>query len=85
MDRQIPTNGEVMPGISMAHGEVKVQDTPMTDSRNDLTNGAAVAKRKVRESLTRPSYAEAESSDDDQPLVCDPPSLAIAYSEGYVC
>ncbi|KIX01350.1 uncharacterized protein Z518_09075 [Rhinocladiella mackenziei CBS 650.93] len=68
MDRQIPTNGEVLPGISMANGDVKLEDTPMTDPKDNLTNGAAMAKRKVRESLTRPSYAEAESSDDDQPL-----------------
>jgi len=67
MDRQIPTNGEVMPGISMANGDVKVQDISMNDN---LTNGTALAKRKVRDSLTRPTYAQSESSDDDQPLVC---------------
>lgn len=69
MDRQVPTNGETMPGISIANGDVKTQDTTMTDVNGSLTNGALV-KRKARESNTRPSYAEAESSsDDDQPLV----------------
>lgn len=71
MDRQIPTNGEVMPGISMAHGDVKMEDAPRKESNDHLVNGATAAKRKVRESLTRPSYAEAESSDEDLPLVCD--------------
>ncbi|EHY59729.1 DNA topoisomerase 1 [Exophiala dermatitidis] len=65
MDREIPTNGEVMPGISMANGDVKVEDTPMTDGNDNVVNGA---KRKARDSLTRPDYAEAESSDDDVPL-----------------
>ncbi|KAK5056628.1 hypothetical protein LTR84_012160 [Exophiala bonariae] len=68
MDRQIPTNGTVLPGISMANGIVEEKDdTKMTDVNGSLTNGAA--KRKVRESLARPSYADAESSDDDQPLI----------------
>lgn len=66
MDRQVPTNGKVKPGISLANGEVKVKDTVMTDSKDGLTNGAALAKRKA---LTRPSYADAESSDEDLPLV----------------
>ncbi len=68
LDRQNPTNGDILPGISMANGDVKVEDTPMTGTNGNLTNGA-LAKRKARESNTRPSYAEAESSDDDQPLV----------------
>lgn len=67
MDRQIPTNGAILPGISVVNGIVKEEDTIMADANGTLTNGAA--KRKVRESLTRPSYADAESSDDDVPLV----------------
>lgn len=70
MDKQIPTNGDIMPGISLANGDVKVEDTTMTDSHDHLPNGTSAAKRKARESITRPSYAEAESSDDDMPLVC---------------
>lgn len=71
MDRQIPTNGAVLPGISMVNGIIKEEeDTVMADANGTLTNGAA--KRKVRESLARPSYADAESSDDDQPLVSPP-------------
>ncbi|KAI1613871.1 DNA topoisomerase I [Exophiala viscosa] len=68
MDRQIPPNGEVMPGISLANGDVKVEDATMTDGHEHLTNGASANKRKGRESNTRPSYAEAESNDDDVPL-----------------
>jgi hypothetical protein len=60
MDKANPTNGEVQPGISMMNGPVS-EDTDMKDA-----NGAAApAKRKA----SRPSYAEAESSDDDQPIV----------------
>lgn len=70
MDRQIPTNGTVVPGISMVNGIVKDEDIKMADVNGTLTNGAA--KRKVRESLGRPSYADAESSDDDVPLVRHP-------------
>jgi hypothetical protein len=41
----------------------------MLDAKGMDTNGGP-AKRKVRESLTRPSYADAETSeDDDKPLV----------------
>ncbi|KIW92412.1 uncharacterized protein Z519_07396 [Cladophialophora bantiana CBS 173.52] len=68
MDRQIPTNGEVVPGISMANGEVKVEELSPSGNKDNLLNGVAAAKRKARESLTRPSYAEPESSDDDLPL-----------------
>ena len=72
MDKQMPTNGEVQPGISMANGPVTEQDTKMSDVNGAMTNGAVPAKRKVRESLARPDYADAESSDDDQPMVCAP-------------
>lgn len=72
MDRQIPTNGRVVPGVSMVNGTIKEEDhdTSMVDVGSSLANGAA--KRKARPSLTRPAYADAESSDDDDdlPLVC---------------
>src|ERR1700744_272681 len=71
LDRQIPSNGEVMPGVSIAHGEIKVEDASPSNNKASLTNGAGAVKRKVRESLTRPDYADAESSDDDLPLVWD--------------
>lgn len=69
MDKQIPTNGVVQPGISMAHGPVTESDTHMTGVHAAITNGAAPAKRKARESIARPDYADAESS-DDEPMVC---------------
>ena len=64
MDKQTPSNGHVMPGVSIRNGPV-TEDTTMPD-----VNGAASAKRKARESMARPNYAESESSDDDKPLVC---------------
>ena len=71
MDKQIPTNGNVQPGISMAHGPVTGKDTKMTEVNGAMTNGATPAKRKARESIVRPDYADAESS-DDEPMVCAP-------------
>jgi hypothetical protein len=66
-----------MPGISISHGEVKVENASPSDNKGDLANGAGAAKRKFRESLARPDYADEESSDDDIPLVCDPDKLNI--------
>jgi hypothetical protein len=70
LDRQAPSNGEVAPGISLAHGEVKMEDAS-PPARETHVNGNAINKRKIRESHSRPDYADAESSDDDVPLVCD--------------
>ena len=53
----------------MAHGPVTEHDTHMTEVNGAMTNGAAPAKRKARESIARPDYADAESS-DDEPMVC---------------
>ncbi|MBA7489733.1 hypothetical protein ES702_00267 [subsurface metagenome] len=60
LDKKTPTNGEVQPAIP-AVDDVSMQDADAS------TNGI---KRKARESNTRPTYAESESSDDDLPLVC---------------
>lgn len=67
MDKSLPANGPIQPGISMRNGPIK-EDTEM----KEVNGTAAPAKRKV----TRPSYAEEESSDDDKPIVCSgrPPS-----------
>jgi hypothetical protein len=75
LDRQIPSNGEVMPGVSIAHGEVKIEDASPSNSKAVLANSAAAGKRKVRDSITRPDYADAESSGDDLPLVSHPIEL----------
>ena len=53
----------------MAHGPVTEQDIHMTDVNGAMTNGTMPAKRKARESIARPDYADAESS-DDEPMVC---------------
>lgn len=69
MDRAMPSNGAVMPGISIRNGPMEEVDSPMPDANGVDKNGAGPVKRKGRESLTRPSYAESESSEDDKPLV----------------
>lgn len=70
MDKQLPTNGNVQPGISLVNGPVREEDVKMPDVNGTTTNGAVPAKRKVRESLARPNYADSESSDDDDvPLI----------------
>ncbi|KAF2874964.1 DNA topoisomerase 1 [Massariosphaeria phaeospora] len=65
LDKQLPSNGHVEPGVSIRMGPVEDMDvdTPQT-------NGNANGKRKARTSLTNgKSYKEASSSeDDDKPL-----------------
>lgn len=60
------TNGHVDPGVSIRFGPVQAEnDVDMADA-----DAAAVPKRKSRSSVgQRKSYAEPESSEDDQPLV----------------
>ena len=66
MDRALPSNGKVLPGISIRNGPIQEVDTSMPDANGVETP----VKRKVRKSLTRPSYADAETSEeDDKPLV----------------
>lgn len=67
MDKALPSNGVVQSGISIRNGPVEEVDAVMIDVNEAHTNGHA--KRKVRESLNKPSYADADSSDDDEPLV----------------
>jgi len=59
LDKQYPANGEVQPGVPNLD-----QDVSMEDAQHATTNGV---KRKA--SSVRPDFAEAESSDDDLPLV----------------
>lgn len=64
------TNGDVNPGISNRFGPVqKDNDVQMTDA--EAQDNGALSKRKARTSVgQRQSYAEPESSEeDDQPLV----------------
>lgn len=66
MDKQIPSNGHVEPGVSIRMGPVEEMDID-TPPANGTSNG----KRKARSSLTNgKTYKEASSSDDDdKPLV----------------
>jgi DNA topoisomerase-1 len=66
MDKQVPSNGHVEPGISIRMGPVEDMDVDAPD-----TNGNANGKRKARGSIANSkSYKDASSSeDDDKPLV----------------
>ncbi|KAH7069299.1 DNA topoisomerase 1 [Paraphoma chrysanthemicola] len=66
MDKQVPSNGHVEPGISIRMGPVDDQ----MDIDEPAANGNANAKRKARSSITNgKSYKDASSSeDDDKPL-----------------
>ena len=66
MDKEVPSNGHVEPGISIRMGPVDDMDVDAP-----ATNGNANAKRKARSSITNgKSYKDASSSDeDDKPLV----------------
>jgi hypothetical protein len=67
MDKQIPSNGHVEPGVSIRMGPVEEMDIDPPP-----TNGTSNGKRKARSSLTNGrTYKEASSSDDDddKPLV----------------
>jgi DNA topoisomerase I len=69
MDKANPSNGHVRPGISIRNGPMQGEDIHMPDVNGVLTNGVS-SKRKSRGSLAKPSYAELDTSDeDDQPLV----------------
>jgi hypothetical protein len=50
----------------------------MDDDVTDGVNGRGAGKRKARVSASRKSYAEAESSEDDKPLVRMPASKGTA-------
>lgn len=64
MDKAIPSNDHVKPGISIRNGPMEIDDHEMPH-----VNGTT--KRKASRSLAKPSYAEADTSDeDDKPLVC---------------
>jgi DNA topoisomerase-1 len=61
------TNGHVNPGISIRFGPVEDKDVKMEDGEGDAL---VAAKRKSRSSVgEKKSYAEAESSEEDEPLV----------------
>ncbi|KAJ5571306.1 DNA topoisomerase I domain 1 [Penicillium sp. DV-2018c] len=60
------TNGHVDPGISIRFGPVEDKDVKMEDGEGDAL---VATKRKSRTSVgERKSYAEAESSEEDEPL-----------------
>lgn len=66
-------NGDVEPGISVRFGPVQDNESNKADTENDV-NGGGANKRKTRGSVgQRKSYAEPESSGEDEPLVCFAP------------
>jgi DNA topoisomerase-1 len=66
MDKEVPSNGHIEPGISIRMGPVDDMDVDAP-----ATNGNANGKRKARTSTTKEkTYKDASSSeDDDKPLV----------------
>jgi hypothetical protein len=72
MDKQVPSNGHVEPGISIRMGPVDPMEVD-----EPATNGNANGKRKARSSITNSkSYKDASSSgEDDKPLVRFPTRL----------
>lgn len=70
MDKANPSNSHVEPGISIRNGPVAEMDV-VPDAAGPELNGNGPSKRKSRGSIGhKVSYAEAESSeDDDKPLV----------------
>ncbi|KAF2626909.1 DNA topoisomerase 1 [Macroventuria anomochaeta] len=58
MDKQVPANGHVEPGISIRMG-------PVDDMDVDAPNGTANGKRKSRGSIPTANYKEQSGSDDD--------------------
>lgn len=70
MDKKMPTNGETLPGVSLRNGPI-MEDVPMKD-----VNGSTPSN--VKRKVSRPSYAESESSDDDRPIVRAHPTRARA-------
>lgn len=65
MDKELPSNGHVEPGVSIRMGPVDEMDVdPPT------ANGNVNGKRKARNSITNgKSYKEETSDEDDKPLV----------------
>jgi DNA topoisomerase-1 len=68
MGNGMKSNGDLNPGVSIRFGPVGDEDVDMDDVA-DGVNGHSAGKRKARVSVGRKSYAEAESSEDDKPLV----------------
>lgn len=70
------TNGATQPGISIRYGPADDNDLEMRDAD---VNGSSQSKRKSRSSAGKISYAEPESSEeDDKPLVRRIPYLYSA-------
>lgn len=68
MGNNMKTNGDMNPGVSIRFGPVGDEDVDMDDVV-DGVNGHGAGKRKARVSAASKSYAEADSSEDDKPLV----------------
>lgn len=58
--------GALDQGVSIRFGPVDDEDVEMKDTMNGV-NGH---KRRARASTGKQSYVEAESSEDEKPLVC---------------
>jgi DNA topoisomerase-1 len=66
MDKEIPSNGHLNPGISIRMGPVEDIDV---DNERRVANGVSNGKRKSRGSLQKSSKEATSSDEDDEPLV----------------
>lgn len=69
------TNGHVDPGVSIRFGPVEDKDVKMEDAED---GALGASKRKSRASIgEKKSYAEEESSEEEEPLVRFPHRLGL--------
>ena len=76
MDRQVPTNGTVQPGISVAMGPVEEMDVD-----KPTTNGTTAGKRKSSMANGKTYKESSDSEDDDVPLQKRRKTLQLSDSE----
>ena len=69
LDKANPSNGDIRPGITVKDEVLKAADPHHTTKVNGVDANGILNKRKSRGSLVKASYAEADTSEDDQPLV----------------
>ena len=71
------TNGDVDPGVSIRFGAVQDKDVKMEDAED---GALGASKRKSRVSIgEKKSYAEEESSEEEEPLVRFPHRLGLVF------
>lgn len=72
LDRAIPSNDHVAPGISLANGPMEAMELDEPRVKDSKSNGVANGKRKARQVVKNgPNNKDATSEfEDDKPSVC---------------